>query len=168
MNLPTRHMLIGMTLGAICATALAAIGPGVVIDAIADERPVGIDTGSLVRVAEDGYEVQVEDWVDTVPLATTRVKKIEGGQVQWVDITTTATGTYSSDALVSKHIQYPGFEVKKAAEFKPSNRFSFLDGKNWLSFNTANGLSMIFADAANAVRITKDYTCVYGDGYRVC
>ena len=168
MNLPTRHMLIGMSLGAVCATALAAIGPGMVIDVIADERPVGIDTANLVRFAEQDYDVQYEDWVATDPLSTARVKKIEGGKVVWVDITTTATGTYSTDALVSDHIQYPGIVVSGIAHAKPANQFSTWDGRNWLSFNSANALSMIFADAATAVRITGDTTCVYGKGYRVC
>ena len=54
MNLPTRHMLMGMTLGAICATALAAIGPGFVLETFADEMPASFDTSKLVKF--DGRE----------------------------------------------------------------------------------------------------------------
>ena len=168
MNLPTRHMLIGMTLGAVCATALAAIGPGMVIDVIADERPVGIDSASLVRFPDQDHKVEVEDWVDTKPITTTRVKKIEAGRVEWVDITTTSTGTYSTDALLSDHVQYPGFEVTRATHRQPNNQFSSWDGKNWLPFNADQALSMIFADAATALQMSGNSTCIYGSNYRVC
>lgn len=168
MNLPTRHMLMGMCLGALCATALAAIGPGMVIDAIADERRVGIDTASLVRFDGRDYEVQYGDEVDTNPLRTVRVKKIEAGRVSWVDIAVTSTGTYSTDALVSEHIQYPGITVSPVRQPEPGNRFSFWDGNSWTAFTPMAGLSMIFAEAGPAVRIGKDFTCVYGTGYRVC
>lgn len=168
MNLPTRHMLLGMTLGAICATGLAAIGPGVVIQVLAEERRVGIDSASLVRFADRDYEVQYEDWVDTDPLSTARVKKIEAGRVSWVDITTTTTGTYSSEALVSGHIRYPGISVEPADRHQPANRFSSWDGKSWLSFSAANGWSMIFADVGKALQIGPDSTCLAGKGHRVC
>ncbi|UXN73656.1 hypothetical protein N8D56_23290 [Devosia sp. A8/3-2] len=37
MDLPDRHMLLGIALGAVCASILAAIGPGFVVEAFGDE-----------------------------------------------------------------------------------------------------------------------------------
>jgi hypothetical protein len=137
MNLPDRHLLLGMTLGAVCATAIAAIGPGMVIEAFADESPVGIDPASLVR-----YNVDYDDWVATDPLSTVRVKKVEAGRVSYVTITTTATGTYSTDAMFSRHVQYPGISVE---QIEPSrNRFSYWTNGEWSSFSTVNAGSFAY------------------------
>ena len=77
MNLPDRNLLLGMTLGALCATGLAAIGPGMVFTALADEfAPSGVDAASLVKFEDREYVVDYDDWVATDPLSTTRVKKV--------------------------------------------------------------------------------------------
>lgn len=141
MNLPTRHMLLGMTLGALCATALAAIGPGYVLEVFADEMPAGFDTDKLVKFDGRDYEVSYADWVSTDPLSTATVKKIEAGRVSYVSITSTATGTYSTDGLTSKHVLYPGIEVKPAD--KNRNWFAYWSGGHWQGFATRNGNSFI-------------------------
>jgi hypothetical protein len=142
MNLPDRHLLLGMTLGAVCATAIAAIGPGMVIEAFADESPVGIDPSSLVRFEDRDYNVDYDDWVATDPLSTVRVKKVEAGRVSYVTITTTATGTYSTDAMFSRHVQYPGISVE---QIEPSrNRFSYWTNGEWSSFSTVNAGSFAY------------------------
>ena len=142
MNLPTRHMLMGMTLGAICATALAAIGPGFVLEALADEMPAGFDTSRLVKFDGREYEVDYADWVSTDALSTATVKKIEAGRVSHVSITTTATGTYSTDGLTSKHVLYPGIDV---TEVKPHGRnfVRFWTNGVWYSFSSRAGNSFI-------------------------
>lgn len=142
MNLPTRHMLMGMTLGAFCATALAAIGPGYVLDAFADEMPAGFNTDNLVKFGGREYDVSYADWISTDPLSTTTVKKIEGGVVSYVDITTTATGVYSTDGLTSPHVQYPGIEVE---EVRPRTNFWFASWSRgqWVSFSTYSGNSFV-------------------------
>ena len=141
MNLPTRHMLLGMTLGAVCATALAAIGPGQVFQAIADELPAGFDTDKLVKFGDREYEVSYADWVSTDPLSTATVMKIEAGKVSYVQISTTATGTYSTDGLTSKHVRYPGIEVR---EVKPDGyKFAYWQSGRWQGFATRDGHSFI-------------------------
>ena len=112
MDLPDRHMLIGMTLGAICATALAAIGPGFVF---ADEAGTanGIDPDALVRIGEADYRITHQDWVATEPRSHARVMKIGYGNVSYVDIATTETGTYSTDGFASPHVLYPGIDVER-------------------------------------------------------
>ncbi|UXN73657.1 hypothetical protein N8D56_23295 [Devosia sp. A8/3-2] len=74
----------------------------------------GSDPSQLVKFEGTNYLVENEDWVSTTPLSSTRVKKIEMGKVSYVDITTTETGTYSTDAMFSNHIQYPGISVERA------------------------------------------------------
>ncbi len=142
MTLPTRHMLLGMTLGAICASALAALGPGYVLEAFADEMPAGFDTGKLVKFGDREYEVSYADWVSTDPLSTATVKKIEAGKVSYVSITTTATGTYSTDGLTSRNVLYPGIEVTPVNT--RDNFFSFWSAGHWQGMATRSGNSFIF------------------------
>lgn len=135
MNLPDRHLLLGMTIGAICATALAAIGPGMVIQAFGDELAIhGIDASKLVKYEGRRYIVDYDDTVSTDPLSTTTVKKVEAGKVSYVTITRTATGTYSSDAMFSNHIQYPGISVEAARPAR--NYFRYWTNGAWSAFST--------------------------------
>jgi hypothetical protein len=138
MNLPTRQTLLGMTLGAACATALAAVGPGFVLDAF----PAGFDTNNLVKFDGRDYEVDYADWVSTDPLSSSTVKKIEAGKVTYVSITTTATGTYSTDGLTSKHVLYPGIDV---TEVTPDRRnwVRFWTNGSWYSFSSRAGNSFL-------------------------
>ena len=168
MNLPDRHLLLGMTLGAVCATALAAIGPGVVVDVFADEAPVGFDTGKLVKFDDRTYQVDYQPWVATDPISTSTVKKIEGGKVSYVSISTTATGTYSTDGLTARNVQYPGIEV---TEVPPNERawFSSWSGRKWLRFSSYGGNSYVTL-RHNGVRVStgNNRTCVSGRGFSVC
>jgi hypothetical protein len=146
MYLPTRHVMIGIILGALSASAIAAIGPGMVVPALGDEvlgAPVakGFDASNLVKFDDRRFRVENEDWVDVEPLSTVRVKKIEGGEVSFVTITTTATGTYSTDGMFSKHIQYPGIHVE---EVRPRNRFLYWSGYGWEGFSVRSGNSFVY------------------------
>jgi len=143
MNLPTRQMLLGMTLGAVCATAIAAIGPGYVVDAFADEMPAGFDTDKLVKFDDRTYEIEYADWVATDPISSTTVTKIEGGRVSRVSITTTATGTYSTDGLTSRHVQYPGIEVTEVVPWWRQNHVRFWTNGRWYSLSTRAGDSLV-------------------------
>ena len=142
MNLPDRRVLLGMTLGAVCATALASIGPGAVVEVFADEAAAGFDPSRLVKYEDRQYIVDYDDSVATDPLSTTRVKKVEAGRVSYVTITTTATGTYSTDAMFSRHVQYPGIEVQPAGP--SANRFSYWSDGHWTGFVSRNANSFIY------------------------
>ena len=145
MHLPTRHVMIGIVLGAVTASVIAITGPGVTVPALADEvlSPVapGFNTADLVKFEDDEYSVQNEDWVATDPLSTVKIKKIEGGRVSFVTITTTATGTYSTDGMFSNHIQYPGIHVEQV---RPRNRFSYWSGYGWEGFSVRSGNSFVY------------------------
>lgn len=140
MGLPDRRILLGIVVGAVSAMAVAAIGPGHVIDVMADEMPVGFDTDKLVKFDGRDYEVDYSDWVSTDPISTARVKKIEAGRVSYVDISTTSTGAYSTDGLTSPHIRYPGIEVTEVAP--RSTWLAVWSGNHWLHI-TSNGNSFI-------------------------
>ena len=143
MNLPDRHLLLGMTIGAFCATALAAIGPGMVFQAFADEMaPSGVDAAALVKYEDREYVVDYDDWVATDPLSTTRVKKVEAGRVSYVTITTMATGTYSTDAVFSNHVQYPGIRIESADPDR--NFFRYWTNGRWTAFSTGTAGSFTY------------------------
>ena len=172
MDLPDRHMLIGMTLGSLCAMAVAAIGPGMVVETFADGiiNPVtapGFDTSRLVKFEGRQYQVEAEDWVSQDPISTQRIKKVEGGRVSYVTIATTSTGTYSSDVLYSSHAQYPGIAVEPVAW--DGNRFSaWRDGK-WFSFNSRSGNSFVQIRSGDTrVSVWGNTACVSGKGFEVC
>ncbi|WP_140048850.1 hypothetical protein [Devosia lucknowensis] len=142
MTLPTRQTVMGMALGAICASAVAAIGPGFVLDAFADEMPAGFDTDKLVKFDDRTYQVDYEDWVSTDPISTATVKKIEAGKVTYVSISTTATGTYSTDGLTSRHVQYPGIDVTEVVP-RADNFMRFWTNGSWYRFTSQAGNSFI-------------------------
>ena len=173
MNLPGRNVLLGMTLGALCATALAFTGPGMVIETFADEFiervvPPGFDPANLVRFEGRTYSIENEDWVDGEPLSTEVVKKVEGGRVSYVTITTTSTGVYSTDAMFSDHVQYPGIEVTELPRY-PYNRFSYWSGNNWSTFTSGGANSFFYYRNGNTrVSTYGNTTCVSGPNYRVC
>lgn len=143
MNLPDRHLLLGMTVGAFCATAIAAIGPGMVLQAFGDEMAIsGIDTASLVKYEGRDYLVDYDASVATDPLSTVRVKKVEAGKVSYVSITTTATGTYSTDAMFSNHVQYPGISVE--LDEPDRNFFHYWTNGRWSAFSTGTAGSFTY------------------------
>ena len=147
MDLPDRHMLLGMTLGALCASILAITGPGAVVETFADELiervvPPGFDPANLVRFEGRNYLVENKEWIATEALSTARVKKVEAGKVSYVTITTTASGTYSTDAMFSNHVQYPGISVEPAEEGR--NFFRYWTNGRWSAFSTGTAGSFVY------------------------
>jgi len=162
MALPDRNVLLGMVVGAVCAMGVAAIGPGAVLAAIADETRTGIDPDGLVKFGGRDYDVQYDDSVDTTPTARSRIKKVEFGRVSYVDITTTTTGTYSTDALFSNNISYPGIDVN-AVQSANAGAISVLGlGGNWVALPLAAGNSFIHIRSGDHATISGNgVTCVF-------
>jgi hypothetical protein len=71
----------------------------------------GAPLSTLVKFGDRDYEIAHADWVSLEPISQNTVRKIEYGRVSEVNVATTATGTYSSDGMVSPHIRYPGIDV---------------------------------------------------------
>jgi len=158
MNLPNRQLLLGTTLGAICATALSAVGPGWVF---ADEPASSIDPDALVRIEDRVYSITHEDWVATDPISRSRVKKVGYGNISYVDISTTATGTYSTDGFASPHVLYPGIEVDEASPVAFAPVLLLDMGQGWVAAPLSRGSSFIH------LRLDKDER-VYSNGTTTC
>ncbi|PXA90837.1 hypothetical protein DMC47_26815 [Nostoc sp. 3335mG] len=150
MHLPLRSMSLGLVV-ALCT------GP-----ALAD----GIDAGALVRYGLD-EGVTFEDWVSTDPLATHMVKKIEAGRVSYVTITETATGTYSSDGLASRHVLYPG--ISESSSDHNSFSFSSWNDGRWTNIRAYSGNSYVSVSTHRTARgETRTSTCVSSASFWYC
>lgn len=161
MTKPTRQMLLGALSGALVVALLA----GTVVSA--DEQPGAIDPSKLVRFGDRDYRVEYADWVATDPISSSTVKKIEAGKVSYVSISTTATGTYSTDGLTSRHIRYPGITVEALPATDTS--FAALSGGQWLHFSVYRGNSYVSLGNGNvSVSVTPRGTCVSGRSFLVC
>lgn len=169
MLLPDRKVLLGMTLGAVCGVAAGMIGPGSVIAAFADGTQTGIDPSALVKFEDRDYDVQYDDWVDTTPTGKTRIKKVEFGRVSYVDITTTSTGTYSTDAMFSRNIQYPGITVHEVAP-QVASAISVLGlGGRWVALPLAPGNSFVHIRAGNHATLSGGgVTCIFTRYSTIC
>jgi hypothetical protein len=64
------------------------------------------------------YDVVFDDSVSTEVIRQQSVTKIGFGKVTNVTIVTTPSGTYSSDAITSPYVKYPGIEVSKRPVMK--------------------------------------------------
>ena len=169
MFLPDRKVLLGMALGAVCGVGVTIIGPGAVIDAFADSAQTGIDPSALVKFEGSDYDVQYDDWVDTTPTSKTRVKKVEFGHVSYVDITTTSTGTYSTDAMFSNNIQYPGITVNQAAPQLASAISVLALGGHWVTLPLAPGNSFVHIRKGNHATLSGGgLTCIFTRYSTIC
>ena len=140
--------------------------------AFADEfAGPAIDPSRLVRYENVAYLVDYDASVSADPVSTSRVKKIEAGKVSYVDITTTSSGVYSSDAMFSGHVQYPGITVERAPypHNRGGTRFSSWSRSGWTSFSTTPGTSYFYmVSAGTAISKINDVLCVATRTYRVC
>jgi len=57
------------------------------------------------------FDIALDDSVSSEVSHRELISKIAGGHKSIVSVVTTPTGTYSSDALVSPNVQYPGIDV---------------------------------------------------------
>lgn len=77
------------------------------LDRAIDIFPKPFDPRSLKK-----FDITLDDSVSTDVKRTQIVKKIGFGQPSLVAIVTTPSGTYSSDAIVSPYVRYPGIDVR--------------------------------------------------------
>ncbi len=123
-----RIIAITGTIGALVGGALAmpAFFQGAVanepakvaIASVSDLFPAPFDPKSLVK-----YDVVFDDTISTETKASGTVKKIGYGYKTLVSIVTTPSGTYSSDALTSPNVRYPGIEVVPVHRHRDKPRF---------------------------------------------
>jgi hypothetical protein len=156
MVLPTRCLTWTKSVG-LAALAFASLAGAVHAD--------GIDSDNLVRFSA-GADEEIESWVSTTPIQSWTVKKIEAGRVSQVKIVRTSTGTYSSDGLASRHVQYPGIKTPK-----PLNEFSFSswnDG-HWSEVRAYSGNSYVTVSTVNTQRGgVRTHTCISNASFIYC
>ncbi|HHG89221.1 MAG TPA: hypothetical protein ENJ90_01905 [Devosia sp.] len=85
------------------------------IAADANQPAIGGDLSNLLRVGERSYSVSFDPGVSSEVLSSALVQKIAFGKESWVSIATTTSGTYSTDALASNNVLYPGVTVSQLA-----------------------------------------------------
>jgi hypothetical protein len=108
---------------AISSALAIAVAGGLVSPALFPQAFANEPQHQLVRAAKDifpppfdpsklkKFDIELADTVSTEPLRTQYVKKIAFGRPTVVTIITTSSGTYSSDAITSPHVLYPGIDV---------------------------------------------------------
>lgn len=154
---PVRVLAIGGTIGALVAGSLAA--PQFL--SAAAEEPVKAVSSTLKLLFPDAvdakmfrkYKITFDDSISTDVKRTQVVKKIGHGRTSEVTIVTTPSGTYSTDGLLSPHVQYPGIEKKLKRGY--GNGFYYYSsrsygGGRWTTFS--NGSFTYFTYRAPAKR----------------
>lgn len=111
---------------AISLLLVAALASGAHANGIINVFPPPLTT--LVKFYDRDYSVGHADWVSLEPETSTSVRKIEYGRVTEVSIATTSTGTYSSDAMVSPNVLYPGITVEPVKSEKRRYGWGFGPG----------------------------------------
>ncbi|RYE10597.1 MAG: hypothetical protein EOP22_04475 [Hyphomicrobiales bacterium] len=94
------------------------------------------------------FDIELDDSVSMDVQRTQTVRKIGFGRLSTVTIVTTPTGTYSSDALLSPNVRYPGIEVtpKQGWQYWPESRGS----GHWTSYSQGSIIFYFYADAPAA------------------
>ncbi len=114
---PVRIIVAGVAIGLLGAGALAL--PSFIQSATAEDAVVNA-TSTVNDLFSDPpfdpsklrkFDVTVGDSVSTEVQHTSTITKYGFGQKSIVTIVTTPTGTYSSDALTSPSVRYPGIDV---------------------------------------------------------
>jgi hypothetical protein len=153
---PVRVLAIGGTIGALVAGSLMAPQA---INAMAEEpvKAVASALETLFPEAVDAkmfrkYDITFDDSVSTDVKRTQVVKKIGHGRTSTVTIVTTPSGTYSTDGLLSPHVQYPGIEKNLKGWGSRSFYYSSRSygGARWTTFS--NGSFTYFTYRAPATR----------------
>jgi hypothetical protein len=107
--------------------------------ALADEQPFRtlLMTGEELipdepLTAETFFKPEwtIEPSVNTDIVKQQTVRKIGYGHTEFVTVVTTPTGTYSSDAITSPHVRYPGIHDTRAAT-RGIGLLGFWSGSGW-------------------------------------
>lgn len=145
MGFPVRYIAIGAAVGLILSVgfALADADPVqvTVAELLPDTAAKGFDTSRLVKFDDKFFAIDYDASVSTDVISSTTIKKIEAGRVSYVSVGTTSTGTYSSDALTSKHIQYPGIAVREVN--RHGDPISTWKRGDWVALNSLNARSIV-------------------------
>ena len=153
-----KFAVIGALAGTVATFVFAA--PSIVPLAWADEQPIRTLQAAkqeTLKLFERDLELFKPQW-STEPSVSQDVqssqviRKIEAGKTSFVEVVTTSSGVYSSDALDSPHVRYPGIHRDEDRDF---------DGVAYLSNGGWVGIKLRDADSFRAV------VPMIGGGYAV-
>ncbi len=182
MRLTARAYVLGALAGTAAAGGLALIPvlPAAFAQSVSDlsapalipspPRGTAIDPDTLVRFKDRDYSVTYEDWVDTTPLERVTVRKIAFGKMTTVTVTSTDSATFSSEALFSPHIRYPGVTVTPVPRAGDGIAVAYWsDG--WVATTLLDAQSFIYVapgPLGDGVLTTDRRTCTFGANYAQC
>lgn len=157
----TKAIMFGSA-GAVAGLMLLAL-PDYIPPALAGEEPLrtllqspndlwppAFNPNSLMK-----WDYYVQPDVSVEPIRESTVRKIGYGKTTMVSVMETESGIYSTDALASPHIEYPGI-IKEHKASAPELRY--WDGRHWV---VAVGES---ADSFVSVTPFKDGALVTTEG----
>lgn len=162
----TKIIFAGAFIGFTAAGMMAL--PSVLPPAMADDEPVRtmLKTGGEIfpePLTADAFvkpdEFIYEPWVSTEVLSRQTVRKIAYGRTTFVQISTTASGTYSTDGLASPNFRYPGIHINPS--FERSSSVAVWNGQDWsdLAGDTAKSFLNIIPFGGGAL-IQRNGGCV--------
>jgi hypothetical protein len=108
---PTRMALLGIAVGAVAGLVVAQFNPGPTLAAVVANPPLSIGKPldqHLARFDDNYFAIANTPDVSLTPESASTVRKIGYGRTHFVEVATTATGTYSTDGLASPNVRYPG------------------------------------------------------------
>jgi hypothetical protein len=133
------------------------------------------DSSKLAKFGDGTYAVNVEPGVSQDVTAQHTIRKIAMGRTSFVQVVTTASGTYSSDGLASPFIRYPGIEAAPVDDYSAPYWMGGLlalseDGKSWVALPLADAHSFSIWSHGNGttVHTTNHGSCVWRRGVEVC
>lgn len=129
-----------------------------------------IDFDKLIKVDGEKYEITVDDSISLDVLTSHKIRKIGYGKETMVNVVRTTSGTYSSDALTSPNILYPGIEVNRVLP-KFAKNMSIFPSFLWLSLSSVGSgetVSFGHVNGGGSYVSGSRGTCIRGAGYRTC
>ena len=122
----------------------------------------------LLRVPE--IEMSVAPTVSQDVLTNSTVRKIGYGRVETVNIVVTSTGTYSSDAMDTTHVIYPGIETRRKDDATLGVFFLALIDGRWSPVTPVATHSVVHYGSGfgTSYRTGSGGTCIFGSNYSSC
>jgi len=167
-----KFAVIGALAGTVATFVFAA--PSIVPLAWADEQPIRAMQAvkqELLDTFDGNAELfkpnwTVEDTVSTEVLSTQTVRKIEAGRTSFVTIATTSSGVYSSDALDSPNVRYPGIH----AEGHQKALLAILTGGGWAFITPvdAGSFAHIIPNENGGAIVSGGSACHFVNGNMYC
>lgn len=116
--------------------------------------PPPFDPDSLLK-----WNYELEPGVSTEVLRQSTVKKIGYGVTEFVHVLQTPSGTYSTDALTSPHVQYPGVIKQRSSD---SQGLAYWSNGRWVLHKavTAGSFVTITKFDGGQLVVTDDGMCI--------